>query len=69
MAKNESKVQKSVPGGNGGRLPAPQETGLDGLPYHIDPDGEIYSGMTKRLARSDGTFCKYGAGTDKNDPI
>lgn len=50
--------RKSVPGGNiGGRIIEEELPGLDGAPYDVDPPNTIYSGMTKRLARSDGKFC------------
>lgn len=48
--------EKSVPAGNGGRIKETELKGLDGLPYDVDPANTIYSGMTKRLARSDGQF-------------
>lgn len=49
---------KSVPDGLGGRIKVTEPIkGIDGLPYEVDPPNTIYSGMTKRLARSDGQFC------------
>ena len=59
--------KKSVSGGNlGGRIvETEKQPGIDGLPYDVDPDQTIYSGMTKRLARSDGEFICMGKTRDE----
>lgn len=50
--------KNTVPGGvpGGGRIDETIKPGIDGLDAAIEPFG-MYSGMTKRLARSDGRFC------------
>lgn len=59
--------KKTVPGGNGGRIEETEGKGVDGLDAAIEPFG-MYSGMTKRLARSDGAFVRMGArGEEEND--
>lgn len=52
----QNAVEGSYPAGNGGRVKFPRYRSQDDLFEDTDPAYGIYSGMTKRLAISDGSF-------------